>query len=349
MAVVHRPGVRRPAVWALTFTILAGFIVLKSPGLDRSASALLRTLSGQPAGLATAGEIRWLGYSYLAFRLLHVLRDAATGRLPQVGLRDFVTYALFVPALAAGPIDRLERFTGDLDVPKSDPENTFQSVRRLAIGLFKKFALADTLALIALNPANATQADGPWLWLLLYAYALRIYFDFSGYTDIAIGLGLAVGVRLPENFNAPYLKHNLAAFWNAWHITLADWFRSYFFIPVVRGLRRGRVSAPVVVLAGQVGTMALIGIWHGVSWNFLVWGLWHGLGLFIQNRWSAAVRGRFDAWEPAGWVKPLLRGLGTLATFHFVALGWCWFVMDSPAAAWDVWTRLWIVAAGIVR
>ena len=110
--------------------------------------------------------------------------------------------------------------------------------------------------------------------VLLYAYAWRLYLDFSGYTDIAIGLGRLFGVRLPENFERPYLKPNLTTFWNSWHITLAQWFRAYFFNQLTRALRsRPRpLPAALIILIGQVGTMLLIGLWHGVTWNFVAWG-----------------------------------------------------------------------------
>jgi len=314
----------------LAALLLAGLVILKTPDLAVIASRALRTLANQPAALAETFDIRWLGFSYLAFRLLHILRDAASGRLPAVSLRDFVVYALFPPALAAGPIDRLGRFAGDLNEPHAHPVKRVEALSRLVSGLVKKFVLADSLALISLSPANAAQVDGPWLWLLVYAYAFRIFFDFAGYTDIAIGLGMLLGIRLPENFNRPYLKPNLTAFWNAWHITLAEWFRSYFFNPLTRLLRRRNSPAWLAILAGQVSTMVLIGLWHGVSWNYLLWGAWHRVGLFVHNRWSSVVRVRYDGWQPAGWVKPAFHAAGVLATFHFVLLGWVWFALPEP-------------------
>jgi D-alanyl-lipoteichoic acid acyltransferase DltB (MBOAT superfamily) len=208
--------------------------------------------------------------------------------------------------------------------------------------VFKKFALADSLALIALNPQNAAQASsGPWLWVLLYAYALRLYLDFSGYTDIAIGLGRLMGIQLPENFTAPYLKTNLTGFWNSWHMTLANWFRAYFFNPVTRALRSGR-SLPLwaILLIGQLGTMLLIGLWHGITVNFAIWGLWHGAGLFAHNRWSDWIRPRLPGpgEEPRlGWALALG---GWFLTFHYVVLGWIWFVIPEPGAALRFFERL---------
>ena len=315
---------------AFVFIILL-FVFLKVPALAEWVSRILRSRNGQSAAMASPLDIRWLGFSYIAFRLLHTLRDRQTGRLPAVSLSEYVIYVLFFPALAAGPIDRIERFVGDLRRPLAlKPEDVGQAGKRLLLGLFKKFTVADTLAMVALNASNALQVrTAGWAWLLLYAYAFQIYFDFSGYTDIAIGLAALLGIHLPENFKAPYLKPNLTQFWNNWHMTLTQWFRAYFFNPVTRALRSGKkpLPIPVIIFITQMGTMLLIGLWHGVTWNFIVWGLWHGLGMYVHNRWSEWTKGRF-AKLPQGWQKILNVG-GVLLTFHFVALGWVFFALPS--------------------
>jgi alginate O-acetyltransferase complex protein AlgI len=324
------------------FLIVLLFLELKIPALTQSASAGLRLLAGQSTALASAADIRWLGFSYIAFRLIHTMRDRQTGRLPVVNLREYVTYAVFFPALTAGPIDRLERFTPQLRQPA--PFDLVPGMQRLLLGLFKKFVLADSLALIALNPLNAAQVESiGWSWLLLYAFSLQIFFDFAGYTDIAIGMALFLGIRLPENFNRPYSRANLTQFWNNWHMTLTQWFRAYFFNPLARGLRGGRVklSPPVVILIAQVLTMVLIGLWHGVTVNFAFWGLWHGVGLFVQNRWSAWIAPRVASHliQRPAW-QSVLSAAGVLLTFHYVTLGWVWFALPEPALAWDVLRRL---------
>jgi D-alanyl-lipoteichoic acid acyltransferase DltB (MBOAT superfamily) len=230
--VLHWAGAPKAALAAAIVLLIALLVVLKTPQLALLAAQGLRGLVGQKAELATALDIRWLGFSYICFRLIHTLRDRQTGRLPVADLRTFASYVIFFPSLLAGPIDRLERFQRDFDVsPGGDArgEQWTQAGRRLVLGLAKKFIIADTLALVALSPQNAPQVSGAgWMWLLLYIYALQIYFDFSGYTDIAISLGLALGVKLPENFAAPYLKPNLTQFWNAWHMSLTQWFRLTF-------------------------------------------------------------------------------------------------------------------------
>jgi D-alanyl-lipoteichoic acid acyltransferase DltB (MBOAT superfamily) len=315
---------------AFVFVILL-FVFLKVPSLSGWASRVLRGWNGQSTLLASPLDLRWLGFSYIAFRLLHTLRDRQTGRLPAVSLSEYLVYVIFFPALSAGPIDRIERFVVDLRRPLSLTSDDYgEAGKRFILGLFKKFVIADTLGLVALNAANATQVrTAGWAWVLLYAYAFQIYFDFSGYTDIAIGLGRLLGIKLPENFNAPYLKPNLTLFWNNWHMTLTQWFRAYFFNPVTRALRssKRKFSIPSIVFITQMGTMVLIGLWHGVTWNFVAWGVWHGLGLFVHNRWSEWTKGRF-AMLPINWQKTLNAG-GVLLTFHFVAIGWVFFALPS--------------------
>ena len=324
-----RPG-KTVLTGAFVLLILL-FIVLKVPYLATSVSMGLRRLNDQSTSLALAQDLRWLGFSYIAFRLLHTIRDRQSGRLPAVSLSEYIIYIIFFPALTAGPIDRLERFIGDLRRPLAlEASDLGEAGKRLMLGLFKKFALADVLAMVALNATNALQVrSAGWAWVLLYMYAFQIYFDFSGYTDIAVGLGRLLGIKLPENFNTPYLKPNLTQFWNNWHMTLTQWFRAYFFNPVTRALRSRKKSLPipVIILITQLGTMVLIGLWHGVTVNFVVWGLWHGLGLFVHNRWSQLTRARF-ATLSSRW-QAVLNGFGVLLTFNFVALGWVFFALPD--------------------
>jgi D-alanyl-lipoteichoic acid acyltransferase DltB (MBOAT superfamily) len=333
--------------WLAILTILLLFVILKSEPAGQAASAGLRRMSGQDPSLASFLDLRWLGFSFLAFRLLHVLRDYQAGRLPAYAFGDFLTYALFFPAYTAGPIDRSQRFIGELCAPKDAARGDFSpqvaGLQRILTGVFEKFVLADSLALFALNGQNAAQVtSSAWAWALLYAYALRIYFDFSGYTDIALGLGQLVGINLPENFSVPYRKTNLTAFWNSWHITLAQWFRAYVFNPFTRSLRTGARWLPawVVVLAAQLLTMLLIGLWHGITINFAAWGLWHGVGLFVHNRWAGWLKGHPLTWKDRPRLQPLLAFGGWLLTFNYVALSWVWFALPSPGLAVNMYRRL---------
>jgi len=321
------------------------FLAIKIPALTYGLSYALRALVGQSLTTTSAADFRWLGFSYIAFRLIHTIRDRQMGRLPSVGLGEYIIYVIFFPAFTSGPIDRIERFIKDLRQPLDGLNNEvlFTAGQRLIIGLFKKFVIADALALIALNDTNALQIKFTgWMWVIVYAYAFQIYFDFSGYTDIALGIAQFIGIKLPENFNSPYLKPNLTQFWNNWHMTLTQWFRAYFFNPVTRWLRSWSkpMPMPLMILLTQVATMLLIGFWHGVTWNFTLWGLWHGLGLFIHNRWNDLTKAKAAAWATTTLRQSILNVGGAVFTFHFVALGWIFFVLSSPVTSWQVFLKL---------
>lgn len=335
------------AGWTLNASLvllISMFLVLKTNAFSIAASRGWRSLTGQPLTLAVPGDFSWLGFSYAAFRMLHTVRERQIRRLPALSLEEYATYVLFFPAFTAGPIDRVERFVEDLRTPhRLDAATAVEGSGRVLLGVFKKFVLADTLAILALNEVNVAQVHSSgWIWILLYGYALRLYLDFSGYTDVAIGMGRLLGVNLPENFDRPYWKGNLTTFWNSWHITLAQWFRAYAFNPLTRRLRQSRRDLPAwtIILVGQVSTMVLIGLWHGVTWNFTLWGLWHGLGLFVHNRWTEWKR-RTGRSLPAGTPLAQLAGAGgTILTFHFVTLGWVWFALPQVSLAIGVYRRL---------
>ena len=345
LALVDRlPGGKRRQIVPAILLILALFVVLKTAPLAEEASRWLRRQAGQPESLASAVELEWLGFSYVAFRLIHTLRDRQTGRLPALSLREYVTYTIFFPAFTAGPIDRAERFLPDLrDLPGPDAARLVQGGMRIAVGIGKKFVIADSLALLALSATKADQAGSAGgLWVLLYAYAFQLYFDFSGYTDIAIGTGQLYGITLPENFNQPYLKRNITLFWQSWHITLSQWVRFYVFSPLSRYLltRKRKPSPTVLALVGQVVTMVVIGLWHGVAWQFVAWGLWHGLGLFVHKVYSDRTRGFYLRLRERPRLGAALGVAGTLLTFHFVLLGWVWFALPDIGTSWDVFTGL---------
>lgn len=340
-------GVIFRAKWRLRIALLALiglFIILKSDFLGSGVSGLWRGTTGQDASLAALTDLNWLGFSYIAFRLIHTIRDRQSGLLPTLSLREYMTYVVFFPALIAGPIDRAERFAQDLAaLPEKvglDEARFAEGLGRIAMGLMKKFVIADTLAQgMTLTPINALQAQStPGLWALVYGYALRLFFDFSGYSDIAIGIGILFGVRLPENFDRPYLKTNITAFWQSWHMTLSSWARFYVFSPLSRALlkRKPKPSPTLIVLVSQLATMVTIGLWHGITANFLIWGVWHGAGLFVHKQWSDRTRkwqrglsekpGQKRAWTVFAWAL----------TFHFVVIGWIWFALPDFESAMRV-------------
>lgn len=326
--------------------IIAIFIATKAEGLAAVLAGFLRGQAGQDATLASAVDIQWLGFSYLAFRLIHTLRDRQNGLLPALSLREYITYLVFFPALTAGPIDRAERFIEDFravgTIRGLDADRIVRAGARIAIGLFKKFVIADSLALFSLSAVSAAQAESTGaLWVLLYAFAFRLYFDFSGYSDIAIGVGMLFGVQLPENFDRPYLKHTITAFWQSWHITLSNWVRFYVYSPLSRSLLRRKLLTPQkIVLVATLATMIVIGLWHGMTLSFLVWGMWHGIGLFVHKWWSDRTR----KWQIQLNQQPsklrLWRFTGVVLTFHFVVLGWVWFALPDFDTSLQVLLRL---------
>lgn len=339
--------VRHRAISILMLVIVVLFIVLKAEPLAAAISGWLRAQADRPITLARASDLQWLGFSYVAFRLIHTLRDRQSGRLPDMTLREYITYMIFFPAFTAGPIDRAERFIKDYQaLPETKifvPDRLVEGFTRIAIGILKKFLIADYLALFALNAVNAGQVQSAvGLWILLYSYSFRLFFDFSGYSDIAIGIGILYGIKLPENFNQPYLKTNITAFWQSWHMTLSNWARFYVFTPLSRALmsREKKPSIVIVILICQVATMLVIGLWHGITLNFLLWGLWHGIGLWAHKLFTDRTRTFYQGLNEQPQRKRLIEWAGVLFTFHFVALGWVWFALPDTAMSFNVLTRL---------
>jgi D-alanyl-lipoteichoic acid acyltransferase DltB (MBOAT superfamily) len=332
--------------------VLALFVALKWEPLTVAFAGWLRGQTGRDPALASVTDVNWLGFSYVAFRLIHALRERQSGKLPDLGLREFLTYALFFPAITAGPIDRAERFVKDLralDAAESPPRPLLSAARildggsRIATGLFKKFVVAALLLPVALSATNATQAlTAGGLWLFLYAYAFLLLFDFSGYSDIAIGIGRLYGVTLPENFNRPYFKSSLTTFWQSWHMTLSTWARFYIFNPVSRQMLTMTPKPPVAlaVLITQATTMLVIGLWHGFTLNFVIWGLWHALGLWLHKLYTDRMRLFYVGLKERPLLNRAFEGAGVLLTFHYVLLGWVWFALPTPDLSLTVLRRL---------
>ncbi|MBX3060592.1 MAG: MBOAT family protein [Anaerolineae bacterium] len=362
---------QRTVCTAVILLIVFIFVWLKTPALATATAVAWRSLTGQQVALAAPSDLVWLGFSYVAFRLIHTLRDHQTGQLPPLSLREFITYVLFFTSYIAGPIDRVERFVADLRQEEKtytvmrnpysvnrNPNSVthhaspvtdyapryWQGSARILTGLFKKFVIADTLALgMSLTAVNAAQSTSTfWLWVLLYGYALRLYFDFAGYTDIAIGIGILFGVKLPENFRRPYLSTNITAFWQRWHISLSDWARFYIFSPLSRSLlrRQRRPSNTIILFTAHLSTMAVIGLWHGITVNFFIWGLWQGVALFVHKQWSDRSRRWYRGLSEKPWQKRLWTAVTWFLTFQYVTLGWVWFALPTPQLALETFAKL---------
>jgi len=272
-----------------------------------------------------------IGISFFTFHALSYVIDIGRGQLRPMRLDEYGLYMSFFPHLVAGPIVRASELQPQLR-QRADPRRlpSGEALRLIAFGLFKKVVVSSYLATELVDPVFGAPGAHTPLELLVgvYAYAIVIYADFSGYTDIAIGCALLLGIRFPQNFDAPYRALSLQDFWRRWHMTLSRWLRDYLYIPL-GGNRDGvRRTYRNVVL-----TMVIGGLWHGAAITFVVWGAIHGgflaLERFVRERWRAQYP------EP---VMPLAASavLRWLVTFHVVCLAWIFFRADSLGAAFDV-------------
>ena len=245
----------------------------------------------------------------------------------------YVAGALFFPTLVAGPILRLHDFLRQLTRPPVlTPDLAGRALLLIGIGLVKKLLIADYLAenLVTRVFDTPTLYSGLEVLAAIYGYALQLFFDFSGYTDIALGVGLLLGLRLPENFNRPYLALNLMDFWRRWHISFSTWLRDYIQERLPQNRRKRPMASYVYTV---IVTFLLGGLWHGIAWTFLTWGALHGLAL-------AAVR-LYKNRQPRGHQPSRLgRILATFLTFHFVCFTWIFFHASSMANAWGILGRL---------
>ena len=321
--------------------MIAIFIVQKNQAAAVEASKLLRNLSQQSINLANAREIVWVGYSYFAFRIIHTLIDWRKNRQIETRLLDYLNYLLFFPSYLAGPISRFDYFMESYETDReaiSAQEDLIPGMNRLIIGIFQKFIVSDFLYTFALNQNLADQISSRgWMWFSVLIYSLRLFFDFSGYTHIAIGLARIIGIRLPENFDKPFLAPTLTIFWNRWHITLTQWFRSYYFNPISRKIKRTYKSLDqrIILFFMQLTTMILIGFWHGINLNFVYWGIWTGAGLFLQNQISTFFKKKSNKGGYLWQKNPLIKAISTGLTFLYVSLGWVWFAL--PTVEQSLW------------
>jgi alginate O-acetyltransferase complex protein AlgI len=267
-----------------------------------------------------------LGISFFAFEFVHYLFEIKKGGEPIRNPLKFLLFSIFFPSLVAGPIKRYPQFLATLQEgsQRFRAENISAGLRRIALGYFKKVAIADNLTtLIEQAQPNFATLDVFSRWLLLFGLAFRILMDFSGYSDIAIGLARLLGLQLPENFDWPYAARNLQEFWQRWHISLSSWIRDYIYIP----LGGNRLGPTRRVVNGLIA-FALCGLWHGPAWNFVVWGVYHGVGLVLCASY-AAVPFMGSAIATVFRKEPLL---GLVLTQLHVFLGWLLFFYPLPDA-----------------
>ena len=297
-----------------------------------SAASLLQSF-GVNASVPSLEIILPVGISFYTFQTLSYTIDIYRGKL--MPSRDFLAYMAFVaffPQLVAGPIERASNLVPQFERRRGfDYEQAVDGARMILWGLFKKMVLADSLAVIVDGIYGSPSAGtGPEFVLATGCFAFQIYLDFSAYSDIAIGTAKMLGIDLMRNFAYPYFSQSVAEFWRRWHISLSTWFRDYVFIPL-GGSRRGRGRTAVAVLM----TFVASGLWHGASWNFVVWGALNGLAILpvILSRMSLVKVG--PSHVPGGTGKlPSLSAAGRMAsTFAFICLTWVFFRAPDLEAA----------------
>lgn len=259
-----------------------------------------------------------LGISFFTFEFIHYVVDVYKGKPVVKSPLEFAVFAAFFPTQIAGPIKRYEDFVPQMEkLARPSWGQIGQGLQLLLFGLFKKVALADNLSVLVEKGFVAIAADKPSpsfldCWLIALAFALQIYFDFTGYTDMGRGSALLLGYQVPENFNRPYVSTNISDFWRRWHISLSSWLRDYLYI-AMGGNRRHRSRNLFL-------TMVIGGLWHGANWTFVIWGAWHGFLLVVYWHLKKLIKV-----ELSGLPKLLLAIGGWAFTMLLVAIGWIFF------------------------
>ncbi len=320
------------ATVALNLSVL-GFFKYTNFGIDSARAALL-ALGYHPPELALRIALP-VGISFFTFESMSYVIDVYRKELKaHPSYLEYLGFVAFFPHLVAGPIVRPRDLLPQLGSrARFSPAEASEGMFLVAVGLLKKVAIGDYLALNLIDRVwdAPLQYSALEVYAAIVGYATQIYCDFSGYTDIAIGSALLLGVRMPANFNAPYKALGIQDFWRRWHISLSTWLRDYLYISL-GGNRRG----PRRTYLNLMLTMLLGGLWHGAAWTFVVWGGIHGAALAVDRWWSGWRRARGAVSRP-GLVGKALR---LLLTFHLVCLAWVFFRSPSFAQAWLMFSQL---------
>jgi alginate O-acetyltransferase complex protein AlgI len=347
---IHATEEERPRRVLLIVAVAANLGVL---GWFKYKDFFLQNSTGifEVAGLHLSPPARVLippvGISFFTFQALSYIIDTYRRKLEPVPLLEFAVYLSFFPHLVAGPIVRAREFLPQLRVTRDARKvDSGLALWLIATGLFKKVVVSSYLANAIVDPVFRIPQDHQALDTLMgiYGYAIQIYCDFSGYTDMAIGLALLLGFRFPQNFDAPYTSSSLQEFWRRWHMTLSRWLRDYLYIPL-GGNQRGRRRALINLFL----TMLIGGLWHGAAWTFVIWGALHGAWLAGEKWWRDRHVDRVgtDGSLVPSRLSPSARlWLGRLLTFHVVCLGWVFFRASDLSTALRVLGRLTEVGTG---
>ena len=273
-----------------------------------------------------------LGISFFTFQQLSYLIDRCRGDAPHYGLMDYLSFVTFFPSLISGPIvlhaSTVPQFQ-DETRRRFSAESFSRGVMQFSIGLAKKVLLADTLALaVNYGYENIAALDAPAALAAAVGYTLELYFDFSGYSDMAIGVGKMFRIEIPENFNSPYRATSVKDFWKRWHMTLSRFLQTYVYFPL-GGSRKGKLRTFVNTMI----TFLVSGLWHGANWTFIFWGFLHGLGVaaagIVGNRKASGEKNAGRKLQGKGIRNRALRLLCQFATFAYVCMAFVFFRADS--------------------
>ncbi len=310
-------------VAALCFYKYAQFFSLQAVSLVNQSWGTFLWTHAQPILPAAAP----LAISFFTFEFVHYLFDVAHGTEPIRDPLSFLLFAIFFPSLVAGPIKRFEAFLPALKqgLATQSGNRVMRGLLRIGIGFFKKLVLADNLTLwINFNIPRFENSSLSLRWVVFVGVGIRILLDFSGYSDIALGLADAMGITIPENFNWPYIATNIQDFWRRWHISLSTWVRDYVYIPLGGG-RHGKARTAV----NGLFAFSLVGLWHGAQWYYVLWGIYHGVGLVTYRLYREFVWKPFEASYPdlpsQTWFRLPTAALSWLITQAFVFTGWMFF------------------------
>ena len=285
-------GKYRGTARARLFLVLSVAVSLGLLGWFKYADFAVNTLNALGLNLPLPHVALPIGISFYTFQILSYTIDVYRGdALPQRSLVDFGAYVSMFPQLIAGPIVRYSDVARQLKHRTHSLEKASLGVRRLLIGLGKKVLIANQLGQLTVLFRESRQPSVLYVWIYATAFALQIYFDFSGYSDMAIGLGKIFGFDLLENFNYPFISRSISEFWRRWHMSLGGWFRDYLYIP----LGGNRVSRPRWALNLLV-VWSLTGLWHGAAWNFVLWGLLFALLLALEKLWLGRLMEKLPDW-----------------------------------------------------
>ncbi len=276
-----------------------------------------------------------LGISFFVFEFIHYICDVYKGDKPIKSFLNFALFPSFFPTQIAGPIKRYQDFVPQLDKEMNLKLKDFDEGFKLVVfGLFKKVIFADNLAVVVDSAFKHPELlNGVDLWLAVYAFAFQIYFDFSGYTDVARGSAQLLGFKVPPNFNLPYLAGNISEFWHRWHISLSTWLRDYLYIPL-----GGSKGGKWFTYRNLFLTMLLGGLWHGAAMHYVVWGAYQGILLIVHKEFRRIS-------EPFTILRTALdsaagRVISVLVTFHAVCIGWVFFRADTFGSAMEIIAKL---------